>query len=121
MTEIKHKPPKRKWISYTFGQEIPPLEPFDLDPVSDIPIRLAVEEGVIKKTGDLALYRTTADWNEHPKGSIVIAGLIETGKPFALWIGKSFNRGQSTSDTMADDDESETDEADQTMETAEKS
>ncbi len=107
MTETKPKSPKRKWITSTFGPEIPALEPFNLDPVSDIPIRLAVEEGIIKKTGDLALYRTTADWNEHPKGSIVIAGLIEEGKPFAVWVGKTINKQQSILDTNVDEIESE--------------
>ncbi|MBN2325631.1 MAG: hypothetical protein JXR73_00660 [Candidatus Omnitrophica bacterium] len=85
--EDKKKPIRNKWIPYTFGPEPIPLEPYEVDPVSDIPIRLAVERGVIPRKRALALYRTTEDWNGHPKRSIVIAGPIEEGQPFAVWIG----------------------------------
>jgi hypothetical protein len=65
---------KNKWLSYVFGSEPLKLEKYEVDPVSDIPIRLAVEKGVIPRKRDLALYRTAEDWNGHPRHSIVIAG-----------------------------------------------
>ncbi len=78
---------KNKWLSYVFGSEPLKLEKYEVDPVSDIPIRLAVEKGVIPRKRDLALYRTAEDWNGHPRHSIVIAGPLEEGQPFAVWIG----------------------------------
>lgn len=78
---------KNKWLSYVFGPEPLKLEKYEVDPVSDIPIRLAVEKGVIPRKRDLALYRTAEDWNGHPRHSIVIAGPLEEGQPFAVWIG----------------------------------
>ncbi|MGC9328608.1 MAG: hypothetical protein ACP5I1_13310 [Candidatus Hinthialibacter sp.] len=85
--EDKKKPIRNKWIPYTFGPDPIPLEPYEVDPVSDIPIRLAVERGVISRKRGLALYRTKEDWNGHPRRSIVIAGPIEEGEPFAVWVG----------------------------------
>lgn len=83
----KKKHIKNKWLPYTFGPESLKLVPYEVNPVTDIPIRLAVERGVIPRKRDLALYRTTEDWNGHPKNSIVIAGPLEEGQPFAVWIG----------------------------------
>ncbi|MEW6234889.1 MAG: hypothetical protein AB1656_05840 [Candidatus Omnitrophota bacterium] len=91
MLETPQKTKKRRWATFSFGPELLPLEPFDLQPIADIPIRLAVEEGAIKRNKELALYKTKEDWNVFPKGSIVIAGLIEKGKTFAVWIGNSKN------------------------------
>jgi len=89
--ETPQKSKKRRWASFTFGPELLCLEPFDLQPIADIPIRLAVEEGAIKRNKELTLYKTKEDWNVFPKGSIVIAGLIEEGKTFAVWIGNTKN------------------------------
>jgi hypothetical protein len=83
----KKKHIRNKWLPYTFGPEALKLVPYDVNPVTDIPIRLAVERGVIPRKRDLTLYRTTEDWNGHPKNSIVIAGPLEEGQPFAVWIG----------------------------------
>jgi hypothetical protein len=83
----KKKNIKNKWLPYTFGPEPLNLVPYEVNPVTDIPIRLAVDRGVIPRKRDLALYRTTEDWNGHPRRSIVIAGPIEEGQPFAVWIG----------------------------------
>lgn len=83
----KKKQIKNKWLPYTFGPELLQLVPYEVNPVTDIPIRLAVDRGVIPRKRDLALYRTTEDWNGHPRRSIVIAGPIEEGQPFAVWIG----------------------------------
>jgi len=83
----KKKHIKNKWLPYTFGPEALKLVPYEVNPVTDIPIRLAVERGVIPRKRDLALFRTTEDWNGHPRNSIVIAGPIEEGQPFAVWIG----------------------------------
>jgi len=87
MAETTQKTGKNKWISYTLGPELIPLQPFDVQPVADIPIRLAVESGALKMKKGLALYKTTDEWNGHPKGSIVIAGLLEAGQPIAVWVG----------------------------------
>jgi hypothetical protein len=90
METVVHKQPrlkKIKWITYTFGAENnPTLEKFDINPVTDIPIRLAVEQGYIKNKRDLELYQLTDEWNGHPKRSIVIAGKMEEGREFAVWI-----------------------------------
>lgn len=85
--ETKSSSRKKNWVSYKFGRLIPALEPFDLHPVADIPIRLAVEQGVIPRKRGLNLYRTREEWNGHPPRSIVIAAAIEEGQPFAVWIG----------------------------------
>ncbi|MFB3785892.1 MAG: hypothetical protein ACE15F_05925 [bacterium] len=85
--ETKIRVRKRNWIPYKFGGHIPALEPFDLHPVTDIPIRLAVEQGVIPRKRDLNLFRTREEWNGHPPRSIVIAAALEEGQPFAVWIG----------------------------------
>lgn len=85
--ETKLRARKRNWIPYKFGSHIPALEPFDLHPVTDIPIRLAVEQGVIPRKRDLRLFRTREEWNGHPPRSIVIAAALEEGQPFAVWIG----------------------------------
>ena len=85
-------PPEKKrrkqWSAHKFGDPLPPLKPFDLQPVSDIPIRLAVEEGAIKNRHDLALYQLSEDWQDWRKGSVIIAGVIAPGQPFALWKGE---------------------------------
>ncbi len=78
---------KNKWISYTFGPEPMEMTPFEIDPVTDIPLRLAAEKGVISRKRDLALYRINDEWNGHPKNSILICGPIEEKQPFAIWIG----------------------------------
>lgn len=86
-TEQKPKSRRVKWVCYTFDpNNIPELFPFDLNPVSDIPIRLAVEQGSIKNKRDLALFQLLTDWNGHPARSIVIAGKLEEGREIAVWI-----------------------------------
>lgn len=87
--EIEQKPKSRraKWVSYIFDPEnVPELFPFDLNPVSDIPIRLAVEQGYVKNKRDLAMFQLLTDWNGHPARSIVIAGKLEEGREIAVWI-----------------------------------
>ncbi len=111
MTEFFHRSKRKKWITDTFGPELLPLEPFDLDPVTDIPIRLAVEEGVIKKNNELALYRLTQDWGEFSKGSIILAGSIEEGKPFAVWVGGRKKKENTDEDLDDLDNEKFTDES----------
>ncbi len=108
--DVKPKRHRKKWVSYTFGSELLSLEPFDVQPVTDIPIRLAVEEGAIKKNSELALYTIQEEWNGHPKGSIVIAGKIEEGQPFAIWIGDQLNLSADNKD----DKETENQEGQQT-------
>lgn len=85
--ETKTRTRKKNWIPYKFSRQIPALEPFDLHPVTDIPIRLAVEQGVIPRKRDLNLFRTREEWNGHPPRSIVIAAALEEGQRFAVWIG----------------------------------
>ena len=85
--ETKSRSRKKNWVSYKFGRHIPILDPFDLHPVTDIPIRLAVEQGAIPRKRGLNLYRIREEWNGHPPRSIVIAAAIEEGQPFAVWIG----------------------------------
>jgi len=92
MTEENNKKPKKiniknKWLSYTFGPEQMEMTSFEIDPVTDIPLRLAAEKGVISRKRDLALYRINDEWNGHPKNSILICGPIEEKQPFAIWIG----------------------------------
>ncbi|MDX9753975.1 MAG: hypothetical protein RBU29_08445 [bacterium] len=82
-----HRSRRIKWATYTVDEENPPvLHPFDLAPVSDIPIRLAVEQGYLKNKRDLALFQLKDEWNGHPVRSIVIAGKLEAGREFAVWI-----------------------------------
>lgn len=78
---------RRRWLSGTFSEDLPACALFDLDPVTDIPIRLAVEEGAIRNKRDLAVYKTTEEWGEFPKGTVLIAQLIEAGQPYALFVG----------------------------------
>lgn len=99
----KHK----NWETHVFGQDLPPLEPFDLEPVSDIPIRQAVEEGALKQNKELAIYKTTQEWNGFPARTTLIAGLIEEGKPYAVWVG----RKGSVSDAQNQDDAAEDESA----------
>ena len=87
ITKEKKVHVKNKWLAYSFGPEPLQLEKYEVDPVTDIPIRLAVEKGVIPRKRDLSLYRTTEEWNGHARHSIVIAGPLEEGQPFAVWIG----------------------------------
>ncbi|MBI1390372.1 MAG: hypothetical protein GC154_18190 [bacterium] len=79
---------RRRWMAYRFDEAKPPMAKFDLEPVTDIPIRLAVEEGAIRNKRDLTVYKTTEDWQEFAKGTVIIAQEeIETGQPFAVFIG----------------------------------
>ncbi len=95
----RHTRPPNKWESYTFGKDPIALEPFDLHPVTDIPIRLAVEKGVVKRHRDLGLYKLKEDWQGHPAGSIVVAGAFEEGKTFAIWTGDGhFSKPKTKSD-----------------------
>jgi hypothetical protein len=82
------KPRKIKWATYTVEDEavVPPLKPYDLQPVTDIPIRLAVEQGYLRRKRDLSLFQLSEDWKGHPKDSIVIAGALEPGREYAVWI-----------------------------------
>lgn len=82
--EPEHKTPRKKWIPMKFGAEPVPMALFDMHPVTDIIVRRAVEEG-IKNSRDLTVYKTTEEWNGYPKDTIILAGLIEEGAPFAIW------------------------------------
>lgn len=83
--EFKKK--RRRWLSGHFDSDLPPCIPFDLEPVTDIPIRLAVEEGAIRNKRDLCIFKTTDEWRDFPKGTVIIAQLLEQGAPYALFVG----------------------------------
>lgn len=91
------KPRRKRWATLTFGPEQPSLEPFDLSPVTDIPIRLAIEQGAIKRYKDLALYKTKEEWEGYPEGTIVLAGPIEEGRQVAIWLGNPPSKKEVTS------------------------
>jgi hypothetical protein len=78
------RPRKRKWVDFTFGEEPLPMQPFDMHPVTDIIIRQAVDSGV-KNRRDLALYKTTQEWNSYPKDTIILAAKLEPGEIFSVW------------------------------------
>lgn len=84
---FEYKKKHRRWLSGHFDSDIPACIPFDLEPVSDIPIRLAVEEGAIRNKRDLQIFKTTDEWREFPKGTVIIAQLLEEGAPYALFVG----------------------------------
>jgi hypothetical protein len=86
MTFDISKPLKKRWYSSLFHEELLPLKSFDLQTVSDIPIKYAIEEGAIPRKKELSLYITTEETVVHPKGSIIIAGEIEEGRPYAVWM-----------------------------------
>lgn len=71
------------------------MEPFDLTPVTDIPIRQAVEEGALKMNKELSLYIISTEWNGHPAQTPVIAGLLEEGRSFAVWVGRNHSSTQN--------------------------
>ncbi|MDP8242765.1 MAG: hypothetical protein P9L94_01705 [Candidatus Hinthialibacter antarcticus] len=83
--EFKKK--QRRWLSGHFDADLPPCISFDLEPVTDIPIRLAVEEGAIRNKRDLCIFKTTDEWREFPKGTVIIAQLLEENAPYALFVG----------------------------------
>lgn len=84
---MSNAPFTTEWEPRVFGNEIPPLEPYNLEPVTDIPIRMASESGAIRMSRNLNLFRLTDEWDGWPARSIVIAGDLEEGKPFAIWKG----------------------------------
>ncbi|MBZ0255566.1 hypothetical protein K8I31_05865 [bacterium] len=83
--EFKKK--QRRWLSGHFDADLPECILFDLEPVTDIPIRLAVEEGAIRNKRDLQIFKTTEEWHDFPKGTVIIAQLLEEGAPYALFVG----------------------------------
>ncbi len=93
--EVAKKPRRKRWGTLTFGPNLPSLEPFDLSPVTDIPIRLAIEQGAIKRYKDLALYKTKEEWEGYPEGTIVLAGPIEEGRQVAIWLGNPASKKEA--------------------------
>lgn len=83
--EFKKK--QRRWLSGHFDADLPECVLFDLEPVTDIPIRLAVEEGAICNKRDLQIFKTAEEWRDFPKGTVIIAQLLEEGAPYALFVG----------------------------------
>ncbi len=84
-SEFKKK--TRRWLSGHFEKDVPECVLFDLEPVTDIPIRLAVEEGAIRNKRDLQIFKTTEEWRDFAKGTVIIAQLLEEGAPYALFVG----------------------------------
>lgn len=96
---------KPKWIVHKFSEEIPPVAPFDMKPVTDIIIRRAVEDGV-RNSRDLAVYRLTEDWQDLSKNTLILASLLQEGANYAVWTPPKRRKSKSGEETKEESSDS---------------